>query len=73
MRYFISVFLLVGCTTVSQPEQFETNQGEPLTCLRYEQKECGMTLLQCGYERSIEFECMTGVRYIGPILQGDAK
>lgn len=67
-HYFLSllVVLLAGCRTVSQPEAFKMPTGERIECQQYEQKECGMTLRDCGPEHSVEFECLRNVDYIGP-------
>lgn len=66
MRFaFLLLLPLAGCAT-SQTERFVLPQGEPMDCRHYEQEPCGMTLTGCGSEHSVEFECMSGIQYVGP-------
>lgn len=66
MKVLILVFLIAGCAT-SQPESFVLlDNGEPVICQHYEQAECGMTLEQCGTDKSVSFECAKNVKYVAP-------
>jgi|GEM_PF-3849386 len=62
----ILLVLLAGCTTTAQPERWELPTSEKIICLRYEQAECGLSLLSCGDDHSVDFECLTEAKYLGP-------
>lgn len=58
--------LISGCMSVSQPEVFKLETGETVLCNRYAQSECGMHLMECGDQKSVEFDCITHIFYDKP-------
>lgn len=69
MRYLFLLLALASCTTVSQSERWSLPTGEKVICLKYEQQTCGLSLLKCGHDHSVDFECLSEAQYYGP---GDA-
>ncbi len=67
MRYLFLILALTGCTTVAQPEVFKLPTGELVTCLRYAQRDCGLNIMQCGDDHSVEFDCLQDVHYVGKV------
>ena len=64
-RIFLIMLFVSGCQT-SQAERWQLPTGEQIICLKYEQAECGLLLKKCGDERSVDFDCMSEAKYLGP-------
>jgi len=60
------ILLITGCAT-SQPEVFKLQTGELVTCQRYAQRDCGMNIMQCGEDSTLEFDCLQDVHYVGKV------